>query len=183
VSALARNFEQILRGGPGGIDAETLAVGFLEPVNVYLMSERAVTYGILFVVLTFAAFFLTEILRRLRIHPLQYLLVGLALAIFFLLLVALSEHISFALAYAISAAACVSLIGVYLCGALGERRLGVSFAGAIALLYLVLYGVLLSEDNALLMGTALLFAALGVTMLATRKLDWYRIGLSSPELG
>jgi inner membrane protein len=178
VSALARSFDQVLKASPAGGDSEILGVGFLEPVNVYSMSERAVTYGILFVVLTFAAFFLTEILHRLRIHPLQYLLVGLALAIFFLLLIALSEHVPFFLAYAISAAACVGLIGVYLSGALGQRKLGIQFGAGIALLYSILYGVLLSEDNALLMGTALLFAALGVTMLATRKIDWYKIGLS-----
>jgi inner membrane protein len=178
VSALARSFDQVLKTGPVGGDSEILGVGFLEPVNVYSMSARAVTYGILFVVLTFAAFFLTEILRRLRIHPVQYLLVGLALAIFFLLLIALSEHVPFVLAYAVSAAACVGLIGVYLSGALGQRKLGIQFGAGIALLYSILYGVLLSEDNALLMGTALLFAALGVTMLATRKIDWYGAVLS-----
>lgn len=177
VSSLARNFDQVLRAGPAGGNSEILGVGFLEPVNVYSMSQRAVTYGILFVVLTFAAFFLTEILRRLRIHPLQYLLVGLALAIFFLLLIALSEHVPFALAYTASAAACVGLIGVYLAGALGARKLGIQFGAGIGVLYAILYGVLLSEDNALLMGTALLFAALGVTMVATRKIDWYQIGL------
>ncbi len=176
VSALARNFDQVLKASPVVGATEVLGVGFLEPVNVYSMSQRAVTYGILFVVLTFAAFFLTEILRRLRIHPLQYLLVGLALAIFFLLLIALSEHVPFLFAYAASAAACVGLIGVYLSGALGEKRLGMQFSAGIALLYAILYGVLLSEDNALLMGTALLFAALSVTMLTTRKIDWYQIG-------
>jgi len=178
VSALARNFDQALNARPDVSDSELLGVGFLEPINVYSMSQRAVTYGILFVVLTFAAFFLTEILRRLRIHPLQYLLVGLALAIFFLLLIALSEHVPFLLAYSASAGACVGLIGVYVAGALRQRRLGIQFGSGIALLYAILYGVLLSEDNALLMGTALLFAALGITMMATRKIDWYRIGHS-----
>jgi inner membrane protein len=180
VSALARSFDQVLASPLGG-DSEILGVGFLEPVNVYSMSQRAVTYGILFVVLTFAAFFLTEILRKLRIHPFQYLLVGLALAIFFLLLIALSEHIAFVLAYSVSAAACVGLIGVYLAGALRERKIAAQFAAGIATLYAVLYGVLLSEDNALLMGTALLFLALGVIMLATRKINWYKIGLSTSD--
>jgi inner membrane protein len=181
VSSLARSFDQVLQANLPGADSEILGVGFLEPVNVYSMSQRAVTYGILFVVLTFAAFFLTEILRKLRIHPFQYLLVGLALAIFFLLLIALSEHIAFVLAYSVSAAACVGLIGVYLAGALEERKLAVQFAAGIATLYAVLYGVLLSEDNALLMGTALLFLALGVVMLATRKINWYKIGLSTSD--
>jgi inner membrane protein len=181
VSHLARSFERILAPPAAGESGETLDVSFMDPVNVYLQSERAVKYGILFVVLTFAAFFLTEILRRLSIHPLQYLLVGLALAIFFLLLIALSEHFSFAIAYAVSAAACVSLIGAYLAGALGSVRRGAAFGAGIAALYGVLYGVLLSEDNALLMGSLVLFAALGATMLATRKIDWYRIGAAAGD--
>ena len=182
VTNLARNFDRVLKSGEGGGQAETLGVALIDPVNVYLKSERAVKYGILFVVLTFAAFFLTEILRRLAIHPMQYLLVGLALAIFFLLLIALSEHMAFGLAYGVSAAACVALVGIYLAGALGSRKRGLAFGAGIATLYAVLYGVLLSEDNALLMGTLLLFLALGATMVATRRLDWYRIsGLAGDE--
>ncbi|HET6718313.1 MAG TPA: cell envelope integrity protein CreD [Rhodocyclaceae bacterium] len=176
VSHLARNFDRVLKAGQEAGGGETLGISLIDPVNVYLKSERAVKYGILFVILTFAAFFLTEILRRLAIHPLQYLLVGLALAMFFLLLIALSEHVDFLLAYGVSAAACVALIGAYLAGALGSRLRGAAFGAGIAALYGVLYGVLLSEDNALLMGTLLLFLALGATMLSTRRLDWYRIG-------
>ena len=183
VSHLARSFERVLKGSEANAAAETLAISFMEPVNVYLKSERAVKYGILFVVLTFAAFFLTEILRRLAIHPMQYLLVGLALAIFFLLLIALSEHLDFALAYGISAISCIGLIGAYLAGALGSRLRGAAFGAGIAALYGVLYGVLLSEDNALLMGALLLFAALGTTMLASRRIDWYRIGGIAAEGG
>ena len=184
VSHLARNFDRAIKAGEGAGTGETLGVGLIDPVNVYLKSERAVKYGILFVVLTFAAFFLTEILRQLPIHPMQYLLVGLALAIFFLLLVALSEHLDFVAAYAISSTACVALIGTYLAGALGSRLRGAAFGAGIAALYGVLYGVLASEDNALLMGTLLLFLALGATMLTTRKLDWYRVApLAADERG
>lgn len=182
ISHLARSFERVLLGElseHSDTRSETLAVSFKEPVNIYLKAERAVKYGALFVVLTFAAFFLTEVLRRLPIHPLQYLLVGLALAVFFLLLIALSEHIDFGLAYAVSAAACVLLIGTYLSGVLRSLARGGGFAGGIGALYAVLYGVLLSEDNALLMGALLLFVALGVTMLATRHIDWYRLGLTT----
>ncbi|HEX8987459.1 MAG TPA: cell envelope integrity protein CreD [Rhodocyclaceae bacterium] len=179
VSQLARDFDAVREASRG--NPETLSVSFMDPVNVYLKSERAVKYGILFVVLTFGAFFVTEVLRRLRIHPLQYLLVGLALAIFFLLLIALSEHVAFVLAYGISAAACVALVGTYLAGVFGSRLQGAAFGAAIAALYGVLYGVLLSEDNALLMGALLLFAALGATMLATRRIDWYGAGAAAEE--
>lgn len=176
ISHLARSFANALAAAKGGSSPEVLDICFIDPVNVYLQSERAVKYGVLFIVLTFAGFFLSEILRRWPIHPMQYLLVGLALAVFFLLLIALSEHLPFVIAYAVAAFACIALIGSYLAGALGGRRPGMAFAAALTGLYGVLYGVLLSEDNSLLMGSLLLFLALAATMLATRRVDWYRIG-------
>ena len=172
ISHLARNFDAALKANSG----EALSIDFIDPVNVYLQAERAVKYGVLFIVLTFAGFFLTEILRRTPIHPMQYLLVGLALAIFFLLLIAFSEHLAFAAAYGIAATACIGLIAWYLAGALGGWRQGFAFGSGLTGLYGVLYGVLLSEDNALLMGSLLLFLALGAVMLATRRLNWYGLG-------
>lgn len=177
ISHLARDFDRALNPDSG----EALSIDFVDPVNVYLQSERAVKYGILFIVLTFAGFFLIEILRRAPIHAMQYLLVGLALAIFFLLLIALSEHLSFALAYGLSSLACIALIGFYLAGALGGTRRGLAFAGGLTGLYGVLYGVLLSEDNALLMGALLLFTALGTIMLATRRVDWHSLAGKAEE--
>ena len=174
VSHLARNFANAL-GATTTPAPEVIEVSFMDPVNIYLQSERAVKYGILFIALTFAGFFLTKILRRAPIHPLQYLLVGLALALFFLLLIALSEHLPFVAAYGIAAAGCIALIGTYLAGALGGTRPALAFAGGLTGLYGVLYGVLLSEDNSLLMGSLLLFLALGAVMITTRRVDWYRI--------
>jgi len=185
ISHLARNLGQTLVAGAVAnqgyappVPREVLEISFMEPVNVYLQAERAVKYGSLFIILTFAAFFLGEVLRRRAMHPLQYLLVGLALAIFFLLLVALSEHLPFVVAYLISAAGCIGLITFYLAGALGGVRRGLAFGAGLTGLYGVLYGLLLSEDNALLMGSVLLFFALGAVMLATRRVDWYRLGLA-----
>ena len=177
ISHLARNFEAAQNPASG----EQLSIDFIDPVNVYLQAERAVKYGVLFIALTFAGFFLTEILRRTPIHPMQYLLVGLALAIFFLLLISFSEHLSFALAYALAASACIGLISYYLAGALGGWRQGAAFGGGLVGLYGVLYGLLLSEDNALLMGSVLLFAALGTVMLTTRRLNWYSLGRQLSE--
>lgn len=182
ISALATNTqEQITRLNGGGEAApshaiDQFSVGFIEPVNVYSMADRATKYGILFVALTFAAFFVFEILKRLPIHPVQYLLVGLALALFFLLLVGLSEHIAFVLAYLIASAACILLIGFYLSSVLHEWRRGFGFGCALTLLYSALYGLLISENNALVLGSILLFAVLAAIMVATRKVDWYRIG-------
>lgn len=174
VTNLARNTSA--QGGEGG---ETFSVDFIDPINVYMLSERAVKYGVLFVVLVFTSFFMFEMLRSLRIHPMQYMLVGLAMAMFFLLIISLSEHMPFLTAYVIAGTACSALIGIYLAGVLRNRKPALSFSGGIALLYAVLYGVLQSEDNALLMGTVLMFTALAAVMVLTRRMDWY--GLNATQ--
>jgi len=148
----------------------------VDPIDVYTLADRASKYGILFILLTFVGFVLFELIQRLRIHPLQYLLVGLALAIFFLLLLSLSEHIAFWQAYLIAAAACIGLQGVYLAGVLHNRAFGLAFSGLLGTLYAVLYLLLQSEGYALLMGSILLFAILAAIMWMTRKLDWYEVG-------
>jgi inner membrane protein len=168
ISHLARNFENTLKQR----DDEMLRVNFLDPVNIYLQSERAVKYGVLFIVLTFGAFFLGEILHRRAIHVMQYLLVGLALTVFFLLLVALSEHLAFGYAYLVSALGCVGLITVYLAGVFKNWRPAALFGAGFAALYAVLYVILQAEDNAFLMGSLLLFAVLAAIMLSTRRVDW-----------
>ncbi|MBK6974024.1 MAG: cell envelope integrity protein CreD [Sterolibacteriaceae bacterium] len=156
---------------------DTLDVRFLDPVNIYTQADRAIKYDILFVGLTFAAFFLFEVMKRLPVHPAQYTLVGLALAMFFLLLLALSEHMAFDLAYLIAASACVGLVSFYLAGVLGGWRRGAGFGALLATLYGALFGLLNSEDNALLMGALLLFGVLGLAMWLTRRFDWYALTL------
>ncbi len=159
---------------------ESLSIGFVEPINVYSQSDRATKYGLLFIGLTFAGFFIFEILKRLRIHPAQYTLVGLAMALFYLLLISLSEHISFAMSYLIASFACVGLLGYYLTYVLKSKGHGFMFAGLLTALYGALYGILASEDNALLMGSLLVFGLLAVTMVITRKVDWYQISAKDP---
>lgn len=157
-------------------NSRSFGVSFIDPVDQYLKSDRAIKYALLFIVLTFAGFFLYEVLKSLAVHPVQYALVGVALAFFYLLLLSLSEHIGFALAYLLSASACVLLIGFYVCHVLRSVRHGLSFSAGLAALYGLLYGLLSAEDYALLMGSLLLFGLLGVFMVLTRKLDWYGIG-------
>jgi inner membrane protein len=152
---------------------QQIAVNFIEPVGLYQQLERASKYGFLFIGLTFAAFLLFELLRRLAIHPVQYALVGLALAMFFLLLTALSEHIDFAPAYAIATLACVGLISGYLVRVLRSALAGMGFGAALAALYAMLYALLKAEDYSLLGGTLLLFGLLAIVMIATRRVDWY----------
>ncbi|HEY4370585.1 MAG TPA: cell envelope integrity protein CreD [Burkholderiales bacterium] len=161
--------------------ANEFGVSFIQPVNLYLQLERAAKYGFLFVGLTFAAFFLFEVLRSLAVHPLQYGLVGLALAMFFLLLVSLSEHIGFVQAYAVASLACVGLIVAYLSAVLGNWWRALGIGALLAGLYGVLYMLLISEDNALLMGSLFLFGLLAAAMLATRRVDWYGIGRRNAE--
>lgn len=155
--------------------APELAVSFIEPVSLYQQLERASKYGFLFIGLTFTAFYLLELLRRLAIHPIQYALVGFALAIFFLLLTALAEHLAFGLAYAIATFACTGLLAIYLARVLQSRTHGLAFGAALGALFGALYLLVQAEDYALLGGALLLFALLAATMLATRRLDWYRL--------
>ena len=157
-------------------NVDGLQVRLIDPVDIYRQAMRAVKYGVLFIVLSFAAFFMFEHLKTLPIHPIQYLLVGLAQAVFFLLLTSLSEHIAFALAYLAAAAASVLLIGIYLASILHGWKRGLGFAGSLAMLYAALFGILRSEQNALLLGSLLLFIALAGLMLGTRRIDWYRLG-------
>jgi inner membrane protein len=159
-----------------GSDIDAISVSLVDPVDIYTMADRASKYGILFVVLTFVGFFMFELIKRLRIHPIQYGLVGLALAIFFLLLIALSEHIDFGLSYLIASAACIGLLGYYVSHVLGSFLRGVGFAAMIATLYAALYGLLISEDNSMVMGAGLLFVILAAIMIVTRKVDWYALG-------
>lgn len=152
----------------------TVGVRLFEPVDIYTLSDRATKYGLLFVLLTFAAFYLFEILGKSGLHPLQYGLVGLALAIFFLLLLSLSEHTGFASAYSIATAACVGLISVYIAPVLGRAN-AVILGFGLTLLYATCYVILMLEDHALLVGSGLLFAALASVMLLTKRIDWYQL--------
>ena len=180
-SFFATDFENVFKqcsaaGGCDALKSKKLGVSMIDPVNQYVKSDRAIKYASLFIVLTFAGFFLFELLKRLRVHPVQYGLVGLALALFYLLLMSLAEHIAFGAAYAISAVACVGLIGVYVSSILNSRQRALGFSAGLGALYAMLYGLLSSEDYALLMGALLIFALLGAFMLLTRHLDWYGVG-------
>ena len=152
---------------------ETFGVAFMDPVSPYVLSDRATKYGLLFIALTFVGVGALEVLRRLRVHPIQYLLVGSALAIFFLLLVSLSEHVPFAVAYLAAAAACTALLTFYGAFVLRGSRAGAAFGAAIAGLFGALYALLQLEQTALLLGSILLFAVLAAMMIATRRIDWY----------
>lgn len=157
--------------------AADFGVRFIQPVDVYTQSERAVKYGLLFVVLTFVAFLLFEALKGLAIHPMQYGLAGAAVALFFLLLISLSEHLPFAVAYAVASAACVGLLAYYASFVLHSLARGAGFGLLLGALYGLLYVLLRAEDYALLLGSVLLFGLLAAIMILTRRLDWAKVGV------
>lgn len=153
----------------------TLGVALIDPLDGYTQSNRAVKYGFMFVLLTFGGFFLFELTKRAPVHPIQYLFIGLAVSIFFLLLVALSEHIQFKAAYLIAATACVLLISGYGRSILDSWKAGFTLMAAYSGLYLGMYQLLASEDYAFMLGAWLMFSALAFFMFLTRRLNWYQV--------
>lgn len=158
------------------------AVGFslIQPVDVYQQAERSIKYALLFIVLAFVVLVLFELLKSLRVHPVQYVLVGFALLVFYLLLIALSEHMAFALAYSVAGMASTGLLTLYFAAILHSRKLGWLLGAGLTGLYALLYLILQAEENALLMGSVLIFAALATLMLATRHFDWYALTTGQP---
>jgi inner membrane protein len=148
----------------------------VDAAGPYLQASRAVKYAILFIALTFGSFFLFESLVGLRLHPVQYLAVGAALLIFFLLLLSLSEHIAFATAYGIAAVAVIGLITGYASSILGRRSRSAALGGGLTGLYGYLFVLLQLESMSLVFGAVGLFALLGAFMYATRRVDWYALG-------
>ena len=152
---------------------ETLSVTFVDPSNTYALSDRATKYGLLFIGLTFLAVGMFEFMKSLRVHPIQYLLVGAAMSMFFLLMVSLSEHMPFESAYVIASAACVLLLTYYASHMLGHWSRGLPFGLGIATLYGMLFVLLRMEQTALLLGAVALFAVLAAVMMLTCRVDWY----------
>lgn len=155
------------------VDASAFGVQLVQPANVYQQSTRSIKYGILFVALTFLAFFLFEVMNSLRIHPLQYLLVGFAICLFYLILVSLSEHIEFIYAYIIATTATIFLISSYVRKVLDSTIRASAISAILVGLYSYLFILLQLEDYALVFGTIGLFVVLGVVMYITREVNWY----------
>lgn len=151
----------------------SMGVNLVDGVNHYLKSYRASNYALLVILLVFASFFLLEVLRGEPIHPVQYGFVGLALAVFYLLLISLSEHLGFNLAYLLSALSSAFLLSIYVAGMLKNSKHGGFFFLGVVFLYGLLFGLLSAEDYALLMGSVLVFAVLSLIMMLTRTVNWY----------
>ena len=157
--------------------ASAFGVTLYQPGSVYQQNDRAGKYGLLFIALTFVAFFLFEVLKGLRLHPVQYLLVGAAMASFYVLLLALSEQIGFGWAYVVASAAVVLIVGGYATAVLRARGAGTMLGGVLALVYAILYGLIGAEQYALLIGSVVLVAVVALLMYLTRRIDWYAYGV------
>jgi inner membrane protein len=180
VSYYGRSYPQFWTSQTGNERFTTQAVSqsmfgaqFLSILDAYRYVERSIKYGVLFLVLVFTTFFLFEVTARQKIHPFQYLMVGAALCLFYLLLLSISEFIGFGLAYLIAAAASTILITWYCRFFLGGGARTLMIGAGLAGVYTFLYITLRQQDYALLMGAIALFILLGVVMFVTRKIDWY----------
>ncbi|MFC2753377.1 MAG: inner membrane CreD family protein [Cardiobacterium sp.] len=157
------------------VDAQKARATLADRLDLYRLAERSSKYAVLFLLITFGGCFLFETLRGLRIHPVQYTLVGAAVCIFYLLLLSLGEYTGFTAAYLIAALACNSLITGYLSVVLGGLRRAAILGGLLLTAYAVLYLLLQTSRYTLLIGSLLLFAALAATMYGTRHFDWYTL--------
>lgn len=183
ISNLGRGFDQILVDPNlslhGVVRSSGFGVKLIQPVDHYQKTERAIKYGLLFILLTYTAFFLFEIFQRTKIHPVQYLFIGIAMVLFYSLFLSFTEHLIFPVAYILSSVSTIGLITLYSVfvfrSVLRSSWLGVYLTG----LYGFLYVVLQSEDYALLMGSTGLFVLLAIVMLATRNIDWYNLKMKS----
>lgn len=153
-----------------GISAE-----FIEQVNIYSQTDRAIKYGLMIILITFISFFLFEVLKGLRIHPIQYTLVALAQGIFFLLLLSISEYYAFVLAYLAAAIACVLLMTWYLYYIIQDFKTTCMFSIILSALYGLVYLLLQSSGKTFLMGSILSFILLACVMYLTRHVNWYQL--------
>lgn len=158
----------------GQLSYGAFGVTFFKPVDFYSLTDRALKYAVLFVGLVFLAFFLIELISGARLHAMQYLLIGLAQAMFYLLLLALAEQVGFSFAYLAAGAATVALTGLYAASVLKSRVRGFAAGAALSAIYGLLFFLLGEEDYALLTGSVALFLALATTMFVTRGIDWYQ---------
>ncbi len=184
VLELSRGYPQQWIASPGlnnMLNNGSFGVKLLFPVSIYQQTTRSIKYSFLFIILTFLIFFLFEVFGRLRIHPLQYSLVGFGLCIFYLNLLSLSEHISFGWAYLAASFSSTLLITGYSAAVL-KQRLRAGLMGLFLLaLYAFLYLLLKSESYSLLLGSLGLSFILGTVMFTTRKIDWYQINREEPQ--
>ena len=174
---LNRNYSQVLFDSGSAtikdVEDSSFGVVFKIPVEQYQQSTRTAKYAILIILLTFAVIFFTEIMNKTRIHALQYLLVGLALCLFYSLLLSFSEYIGFSQAYLLSAALTVLLVGGYMLSIIRKKKTTFIMSGLLTVLYIYIFVLIQLETFALLAGSLGLFIILGAVMYFSKKIDWF----------
>ena len=170
---LSRTYPQYWKDNTQDLAAGAFGVRLIQAVDGYSKTNRSVKYAILFISLTFTFFFFLEILRKRAVHPVQYILVGIALTIFYTLLLSVSEYAGFNIAYLVAAMATVSLIGMYAWSIFKSGKTAIGFTCALSALYTYIFILIQSEDYALLFGSIGLFFIIAIIMYYSRKIDWY----------
>ncbi len=179
---LNRNFPQEWTGGKYSIEDSSFGTDLLLSVDNYKKSYRVAKYAILFLVLTFMTFFFVEIMRNVFIHPVQYLLVGIAIIVFYILLLSLSEHIKFNFSYILASISTLLLISLYTTAILKSKQFGLLIFGILFIVYTFIFTIIQLEDYALLIGSIGMFIILGIVMYLSRKIDWYNVKLGEEKL-
>ncbi|RQO30576.1 cell envelope integrity protein CreD [Taibaiella sp. KBW10] len=172
----SRGYPQQWKNNSVNLSGYALGVRFANADENYIMTERIVKYAILFIALTFAIFFLIEMLQKLQIHPLQYGLVGIALCIFYILVLSISEYAGFNTAYAIASSATVALIGMYVWSIFRKTSVSLAFTFGLAILYAYIFFLIQLEEMSLIFGSVALFLVVAAIMFFTRKVNWYNLG-------
>lgn len=178
---LNRNYPQAWLGNAYSVYKSLFGVDLLLPVDNYKKSNRIAKYTILFLVLTFLVFFFVEVLNGVFVHPIQYLLVGVALIVFYSLLLAFSEHMLFNLAYILATCLTLLLITFYATAILKSRNLGLMVFSILLIMYTFIFAIIQMQDYALLIGSIGVFIILAVVMYLSRKIDWYQVKLGGKE--
>lgn len=177
VLAVNRSYPQLLalnNGNTALLSYSTFGVELKVPVEQYQQTDRAVKYAFLIILLTFAAVFFVEMRKATPIHPVQYLLIGIALIVFYTLLLSFSEHMSFLLSYLIASIMTIGMIVVFMASVTKDRKTALGIGLLLIVLYTFVYVLLQLESYALLVGSVGIFIILGIAMFATQKIDWYK---------
>jgi inner membrane protein len=170
---LNRNYPQQWRNAEYNVGPSFFGVKLLVPVDEYQKTTRSAKYAVMLIALTFLLFFFSEVLNKKRIHPVQYLLVGIALCVFYTLLLSLSEHISFNMAYIVSSIAVIGLITIYCLSIFNNKKMSGLVCLILIILYAFVFTILQLEDYSLLMGSIGLFIVLSIIMYLSKRINWY----------
>lgn len=177
ILAINRDYPQFLSRNSNNnqlLMSSTFGVELKVPVEQYQQTDRAIKYAFLIILLTFAAVFFVEMRKAKPVHPVQYLLVGIALTIFYTLLLSFSEHMNFGLSYLIASVMTIGMIVVFMASVTKDKKTALGIGLLLAVLYAFVYVLLQLESYALLVGSVGLFIILGIAMFATQKIDWYK---------